>query len=141
MGSRDAATVEAFRRCGRSLGLVFQVKDDVLGVWGDPLSTGKPVGADVRRRKNSFPVVHAMENARGSDAETLRYVYGKDEPDDADVVAVLDVMGRVGTRDSAEELTEIHAERAICALKDVEMQADARQQIEELTHFLLVREH
>ena len=63
-----------------------------------PDSTGKPVGADVRRKKNSFPVVHAMANATGADAETLEYVYGKDEPSDEDVDAVLDVMQRLGTK-------------------------------------------
>ena len=141
VGSRDPETVDAFRRCGRSLGLVFQVKDDALGVWGDPESTGKPVGADIRRKKNSFPVVHAMEHAEGSDAETLERVYGKDEPDDDDVEAVLGVMRRVGTRERADELTELHAERALGALAPVEMAPDAMRQMEELAHFLLVRDH
>ena len=141
VGSRDPDTVEAFRRCGRALGLVFQVKDDVLGVWGDPDSTGKPVGADVRRKKNSFPVVHAMANASGADAETLEYVYGKDEPSDEDVTAVLDVMQRLGTRRRADDLTERHAREALDALAPVEMAPDAKHQVEELAHFLLVREH
>lgn len=141
VGSRNPETVEAFRRCGRSLGLVFQVKDDVLGVWGDPDSTGKPVGADVRRKKNSFPVVHAMANASGADAETLEYVYGKEEPSDEDVIAVLDVMQRLGTRGTAEDLTERHAMQALDALAPVEMAPAAKHQVEELAHFLLVREH
>ncbi len=51
VGTRDPEIVEAFRRCGESLGLIFQVRDDLLGVWGDEASTGKPVGADLRRRK------------------------------------------------------------------------------------------
>ena len=141
VGSRNPETVEAFRRCGRALGLVFQVKDDVLGVWGDPDSTGKPVGADVRRKKNSFPVVHAMANASGADAETLEYVYGKEEPSDEDVDAVLEVMQRLGTRGTAEDLTERHAMQALDALAPVEMAPAAKHQVEELAHFLLVREH
>ena len=139
-GSGDAGTVDAFRRCGRALGLVFQVKDDVLGVWGDPDSTGKPVGADVRRKKNSFPVVHAMANASGADARILERVYGKDEPDDGDVTAVLEVMHRLGTRRRAEDLTERHVGEALDALEPVEMAPGARSQVEELAHFLLVRE-
>lgn len=141
VGSRDAATVDAFRRCGEALGLVFQVKDDVLGVWGDPGSTGKPVGADVRRKKNSFPVVHAMANASGTDAETLAHVYSKDEPGDEDVEAVLGVMDRLGTRRYAEELAASHSEQALEALTKVELETDARRQLEELAEFLLVRDH
>jgi geranylgeranyl diphosphate synthase type I len=141
VGSRDATTVEAFRRCGRALGTVFQVKDDVLGVWGDPGSTGKPVGADVRRKKNSFPVVHAMANATGPDAAMLQEVYSKDEPDDQDVEAVLGVMERAGTRRFAEDLAARHSKQALDALAPVELEPGARHQIEELAHFLLVRDH
>ncbi len=141
LGSRDPATVDAFRECGRALGLVFQVKDDVLGVWGDPGSTGKPVGADVRRKKNSFPVVHAMAKASGADATTLQEVYGKPEPDDDDVEAVLGVMERLGTRRSAEELAARHSKQALDALAPVELEPGARRRIEELAHFLLVRDH
>jgi geranylgeranyl diphosphate synthase type I len=141
VGSRDRATVEAFRECGRALGLVFQVKDDVLGMWGDPGSTGKPVGADVRRKKNSFPVVHAMANATGPEATRLLEVYAKPEPDDDDVDAVLDVMERVGTRRFAEELAERHSKVALDALAPVELESGARLQIEGLAHFLLVRDH
>ena len=63
VGTDDAQTVAAFRESGRALGYVFQIRDDVLGVWGQEDVTGKPVGADIRRKKNSYPVVYAMENA------------------------------------------------------------------------------
>jgi geranylgeranyl diphosphate synthase type I len=63
--------VEAYWDLGESLGLAFQARDDVLGVWGDPRVTGKPAGSDLARRKASLPVACALE-AGGDEAEALR---------------------------------------------------------------------
>lgn len=63
--------VERWWDLGESLGLAFQARDDVLGVWGDPLLTGKPAGSDLARRKASLPVACALE-AGGPEAEALR---------------------------------------------------------------------
>jgi geranylgeranyl diphosphate synthase type I len=53
-------TCEALRRFGHHLGLAFQIRDDILGIWGDPAEMGKPVGGDLLRRKRSLPVIHAL---------------------------------------------------------------------------------
>ncbi|WP_328492354.1 polyprenyl synthetase family protein [Streptomyces sp. NBC_00414] len=53
-------TVAALDRAGRHLGVAFQVVDDLLGVWGDPAVTGKPVHADLLRGKKTFPVLAAL---------------------------------------------------------------------------------
>ena len=51
---------QAYSSVGRAYGLAFQVRDDVLGTWGRTEETGKPSGADIRRRKWSFPVAWAL---------------------------------------------------------------------------------
>jgi geranylgeranyl diphosphate synthase type I len=59
------ATVHALRDFGRHLGVAFQAVDDLLGIWGDPATTGKPAGNDIRQRKKSMPIVAAL--AAGDD--------------------------------------------------------------------------
>ncbi len=59
------ATVRALRDFGRHLGVAFQATDDLLGIWGDPATTGKPIGNDIRQRKKSMPIVAAL--AAGDD--------------------------------------------------------------------------
>jgi geranylgeranyl diphosphate synthase type I len=54
------ARAKEYARLGRAYGLAFQIRDDVLGTWGAPSVTGKPSGADIARRKWSFPVVWAL---------------------------------------------------------------------------------
>ncbi|MGC5561214.1 polyprenyl synthetase family protein [Streptomyces sp. FR-108] len=56
-------TVAALDRAGRHLGVAFQVVDDLLGIWGDPAVTGKPVHADLLRGKKTFPVLAALGTA------------------------------------------------------------------------------
>ncbi|MFJ7151349.1 polyprenyl synthetase family protein [Streptomyces sp. NPDC100445] len=60
LAGAPGATVGALDRAGRHLGVAFQLVDDVLGIWGDPAVTGKPVGADLRERKKTFPVLAAL---------------------------------------------------------------------------------
>jgi len=141
LGTKDLGAVDAFRRFGRSLGFVFQIRDDILGVWGKEGKTGKPVGADIRRKKNSFPVVHAMGHANGTDAAMLREAYRKEALDDHDVAQVLEVMERIGTRDQAQALAQRHCDDALAALEGVALSPQAQEEIEDLAHFLLVREH
>jgi geranylgeranyl diphosphate synthase type I len=69
-GAPDA-TVGALRDYGRHLGLAFQAVDDLLGIWGDPDTTGKPAGTDLALRKKSMPVVSALA-AGGAEADELR---------------------------------------------------------------------
>ncbi len=144
IGTDDDDTRSAFHEFGRQLGYVFQIRDDVLGVWGEEESTGKPVNADIRRRKNSFPVMYAMSQARGDDKRTLSGIYGKEmdaEITETEVEAVLAVMDRAGTREFAQNMAVQHRDAALDALTSVEMAPKTRRGIEELTEFLLVREH
>ena len=140
VGTDDAETVAAFRECGRALGYVFQIRDDVLGVWGEEALTGKPVGADIRRKKNSYPVVCAMENADDTDSRRLSGIYEKDDLNETDVASVLELMDRVGVREQADAEVSEWADLAMQSLSHIEMSPAARQEIEEFTHFLMVRD-
>src|ERR1700676_64804 len=67
----SAERAAAYGRMGRAYGLAFQVRDDVLGTWGTPAETGKPAGADIRRRKWSFPVAWAFAGPSSADRDTV----------------------------------------------------------------------
>ncbi|HEY2221404.1 polyprenyl synthetase family protein [Actinomycetospora sp.] len=80
-GARDA-----LRTFGAELGLAFQLVDDLLGIWGDPAVTGKPVLADLRERKKSLPVtwavVHGGDAGRDLAAWLTRPADGSAGPDE-----------------------------------------------------------
>ncbi len=47
---------------GRNLGLAFQARDDLLGIWGSPVETGKPAGSDLIKKKKSLPICFGLQN-------------------------------------------------------------------------------
>ncbi|MCH8309463.1 MAG: polyprenyl synthetase family protein [Chloroflexi bacterium] len=140
VGAHEQGVADAFKECGRAMGYVFQIIDDVLGVWGDEETTGKPVGADIRRKKNSFPVVYTMEMADHKDQQMLNEIYDKEVLDDTDVESVLEVMERLNVRDHAQNAAEMYAEAAMASLAPIELSPQARREVEDLTQFLLVRD-
>ncbi|HEY3471320.1 MAG TPA: polyprenyl synthetase family protein, partial [Amycolatopsis sp.] len=82
-GHRDADRFGAF---GRAVGLAFQHIDDLLGIWGDPAVTGKPVYSDLQNRKKSLPVVTALCSGTAAGAE-LAALYRRREPLDGGELA------------------------------------------------------
>ncbi|WP_018685790.1 family 2 encapsulin nanocompartment cargo protein polyprenyl transferase [Actinokineospora enzanensis] len=112
-GGATPVRVDHLRSFGERLGLAFQLTDDLLGIWGDPVSTGKPVYSDLENRKKSLPVVAAMATDTPA-AHELRGLYRRDTLSAADLVHAADLIdhagGRAWTRARADELlTEARA--------------------------------
>jgi geranylgeranyl diphosphate synthase type I len=99
----DADRASAYAQVGRVYGLAFQVRDDILGTWGRTEQTGKPSGADIRKRKWSFPVTWALSGPPSVDRSIVADAYatiGTLEPEVADrVIAALE---RLGAREAAD---------------------------------------
>jgi geranylgeranyl diphosphate synthase, type I len=108
------AALDAF---GRQLGLAFQLVDDLLGIWGDPAVTGKPVGADLVAHKKSLPVVAALTSGTAA-GEELAALYNSDLPvDGADVARLADLVERAGGRAWAQSQAVAHSAAALVHLR------------------------
>ncbi len=83
LGGGPGRVLPALRRLGEDLGLVFQIKDDELGLFGSAAATGKPVGSDVRQGKKTLFYLGLTDRASGADRDRLAAVFGRpDAPDD-----------------------------------------------------------
>jgi geranylgeranyl diphosphate synthase type I len=115
-----------YREFGRQLGLGFQIRDDVLGIWGVESDTGKSARKDIRRRKKSFPIVFAFGAVSTIEREHLQQLYATtselSEDNEGEVRQILD-----GCRaaEYAQSRVELHAERARSALSEAAGGADA----------------
>lgn len=141
MGTENLKTLEIFRKTGRSLGFVFQIRDDILGIWGEEKSTGKPVGIDILRKKNSLPIVHAMVKADKKGRELLREIYSLEYIGEQEVVTVLEIMEQAGTRDYAQGLAHKYEEEALKLFSDAMLPDSYKFHFDVLAHFLAVREY
>jgi len=80
LGTSDSETIESLRRFGDAMGVAFQVRDDILGVWASAAELGKTSAGDVYRRKKSLPILHALEHAAEREQNVLREVYTQATP-------------------------------------------------------------
>ncbi|POM27595.1 (2E,6E)-farnesyl diphosphate synthase [Actinomadura rubteroloni] len=116
-GGGDAERTARLRRYGELVGLAFQIMDDLLGIWGDPAVTGKPVHSDLVNRKKSLPVVAALTSGTAEGA-ALADLYHRAVPlAGAEPARAADLVERAGGRNwaavrTAELLAEAHAELA-----------------------------
>lgn len=92
LAGADSATVERFGRFGLALGLAFQIRDDILGIWGRQETTGKPAADDIRRRKQALPVVALDERTDPAARAELRALYAAPAIDEAGVARVLALL-------------------------------------------------
>jgi geranylgeranyl diphosphate synthase, type I len=136
----DDRTAQRLDNAGRALGIAFQVKDDVLGVWGEAGKTGKPA-EDILRRKKSLPIVFALNEARTVDRERLRAVFQRSEISDRDVSVVMDCLDAAGARDYCADVAESHKTQAIMLLDSVPLSEDGRRDLREIATFLLERDY
>lgn len=134
-------TVAALAEFGRSVGLAFQIEDDILGIWGAPEVTGKPRAADLYRRKVSLPVVHAL--AAAADDELAR-LYTADTMDDAAVERALALLHDAGSRAYCAEVAARHHAAAFAAIERVTTASPAaeaaRQRLRALAESLIGRQ-
>ncbi|MBE9376603.1 polyprenyl synthetase family protein [Saccharopolyspora sp. HNM0983] len=79
LGGGSAEQVARMQSFGERLGVAFQHVDDLLGIWGDPGVTGKPVFSDLRTRKKTLPVVAALSSGTPA-GQRLAELYRRDEP-------------------------------------------------------------
>ncbi len=123
-----------FYELGTDLGVAFQLRDDVLGVFGDPAVTGKPSGDDLRSGKRTVLLAEAVERAAASDptaAERLRAGIGT-ELTDAAVRQLCDVIESVGALAAVEARIELLTNRALGLLESAPINAPAKAGLTEL---------
>ncbi len=126
---------ENLRSFGHHLGLAFQMRDDILGIWGDPRVTGKPKGADIARRKKSLPILYGLEQS-----EEVRVLLAQETLTPADVHHATELLQDAGTREYVEQLAQEHHAQALAALEEVNLQGPAAEALHELAQKLLNRE-
>jgi geranylgeranyl diphosphate synthase type I len=141
LGSQEVAHEVGFSEYGARLGRIFQIKDDMLGIWGDESKTGKSAGNDIRRRKKSYPIVYAFEKAAPSSRTEMAAIYEKKSLSEGDVERVMAVLEESGAKRHAQSLIESEAALGVRALEGLPLHDWAKREAEELIEFLVNREY
>ncbi|GAA2637059.1 polyprenyl synthetase family protein [Actinomadura fulvescens] len=136
-------TAERYGTFGREVGMAFQLTDDVLGIWGDRGTTGKPVGADLARRKKSLPVVAALTS--GTEAgERLARIYGgggERKLDAPTIARAVRLIETAGGRDWAFAETRRRVQAASAALDEASGHPQGVADLHALAALITRRDH
>jgi octaprenyl-diphosphate synthase len=128
----------AMRQYGRSLGLAFQISDDLLDIVGSEHVTGKSLGSDIAKQKLTLPLIRLLAQSEPAATARIReLLMHPGEESRAELLAHLEGSDAAEySRSRASEFAE-HARRQLATLADTH----ARRMLEEITEFVAVRTH
>jgi geranylgeranyl diphosphate synthase type I len=118
LGGADDVVASRWAEFGLALGLGFQIRDDLLGIWGAQEATGKAPADDVRRRKQSLPLLMLRERLEETEREELNRLFSAPNVDGTGVARVLALLEREQVRPEVEAVIAGYHDRAAAALID-----------------------
>ncbi len=133
LAGRQENELAEWRKFGETMGVMFQVRDDDLGMFGEQKQTGKPVGADIRQSKKTLYFLYLSQ--AGSDAERrrLRTIFGNPDIEDRDVEWVRERIVAHGIRSRLRQKIEQLAAQARRQLQNLQVPAESYRKILEET--------
>ena len=117
---------------GRRVGIAFQLRDDILGVFGDPAQTGKPAGDDLREGKRTMLVARTLAAASPGDAETVRTLLGDPGLDEHGVSVLRGIIEGTGALRQCEDMIGDYLGEALTSLGRAPITPDARAALSDL---------
>jgi geranylgeranyl diphosphate synthase type I len=131
-GDLDQLIQSAFTGYGIPLGIAFQLRDDVLGVFGDPTLTGKPVTDDLREGKRTVLVALAAERADSTQAALLDRCIGDPDLTEEAAQQVREVITGTGALAECEQLISVNLKEALEVLDGAPITAEAKSALADL---------
>jgi len=135
LGGADDSAQDAYRSFGHALGMAFQVQDDILGIWGDEIITGKSAVSDLLEGKKSLPVLHALSTG-GKFSE--RWEKGPIRPDEVEELAQL--LASEGSYEYTHGMSRQLTTLALDSLREADPKGVAGEALMELANKLINRE-
>ncbi|WP_026413054.1 polyprenyl synthetase family protein [Actinomadura oligospora] len=139
-GGADPQAASSLAAFGRHLGIAFQLKDDLLGIWGDPAVTGKPAGSDLSSRKKSLPVVAALHSKNTAAGELAELFSAPAELSEGEVARAAQLVEQAGGRAWAELEARRRLTAAFTALDHAAIPAEHQSELRALASLLAARD-
>lgn len=136
-----AADIDRVRQIGHNAGIAFQLSDDILGVFGDEIQTGKSSSNDLREGKRTLLAKEAYERATPARRKTFDKLFGRPELSDAQAQQLRDIITDTGALTEVEALAQRHNEQANVSVELLSVDAAAKQRIKSFLSQISQRKH
>ena len=141
LGGASKEDADALYDFGVNLGLAFQLKDDLLDVYGDPLRFGKNIGGDILCNKKTYLVIKAFEHANTDQEALLNDWFTRETFDPQEkIAAVTRLYNEIGVKALCENRILEYSKRASESLNRVNVPAENKQELETMMNELMHRE-
>ncbi len=127
-----------FTTFGQPVGVVFQLRDDILGVFGNSDQTGKPTGDDLREGKPTPLMAEAFARASEQQKNILSKIGSRDLSDE-DIFDIQEVVEETGAKDAIEKEIQDLTGMALTTLSSMTLEGNASEALSELAHFVAYR--
>tara|TARA_B100000941_G_scaffold283500_1_gene253098 strand:- start:2471 stop:3463 length:993 start_codon:yes stop_codon:yes gene_type:complete len=125
---------------GRDIGLLFQIRDDLLGVWGTD-KTGKPVGADIMRKKKSLPIILSLGSKNKMAAKKVNEIFSKKNLEMNNVMDVMNIMDELKIKDKCEKISKNYQTSIEKTINKLPVNNNKKTIFHEISEFLISREN
>lgn len=137
----DEENAESIYNMAVNLGLAFQLQDDYLDVWGDPVTFGKEIGGDIVNNKKTFLLINAIDRSAGNDAiELNRWLADISSPKQEKIQAVTTLYEKLGLKDLARNAIVNYSHNALDLLHETKMSYDAYKVFDGIINRLVDRD-
>ncbi|MFD5892867.1 polyprenyl synthetase family protein [Streptomyces sp. NPDC060366] len=126
------SVLDACTAFGIPLGEAFQLRDDLLGVFGDPARTGKPILDDLREGKATVLMALAVQRASTTERRTLRGLVGRSDLDEDQAAEIRNILDSTGARQTVEEKITTRRDAALAALDEAPFPEETTDQLREI---------
>lgn len=140
VGGANSTDAQDLYDFGINIGLAFQLKDDILDVYGNEENFGKKIGGDIICNKKTFLLIQAKKNANAEQLEKLNYWLDKINFDPAEKIkAITDLYNSIGVERICEEKMSFYYSKAIANLENVQVDYTKKQELRNLADKLMQR--
>ena len=139
LAGADDRLLARLRSFGHPVGMAFQLRDDVLGVFGDPAVTGKPAGDDLREGKRTALIAIARETLPADARAHVDSQIGDPDLTATDVAELQDLIRSTGAAERVEQMIAEYSDAAVAALDDADLNDQARQALSALAEAAVAR--
>jgi len=127
---------------GTTVGLSFQLMDDLLDVFGEPKKFGKTIGGDIRENKKTFLYIKSLELAKGEDLQTLKHYFSKTDFDEKEKFdAIYNIYQKLNLKEITEEIMNKYYQEASDILIDIPVRAEKKNNLISLTKKIMQRDY
>lgn len=140
-GGASVATLESLNVYGESLGEAFQLKDDLLGIFGASDAVGKSVDSDIAEGKITVLVRQTLDSCGPQEKDLVLEALGNADASSQTLAKVREIVETSGARAHVETMIERRLEKASLALSTLDLESDAAEFFEQLIHFSRDRDH